>query len=191
MCNFRSMHRALLGAFLTAAAFVSAQAAHAQMKVGVVSLPQLAEESPQAKQIQLALENEFKPKQREIVTQEKELKAREEKFTRDSAVMSESERSKAERDLRDAQRDLARRKNEFMEDVNARRQEEINKLQKLLYTEVQAYARAQGFDLVMGDGVIFAKDTINITPGVLNAMKAKAPAAAAPAAQSKPAEKKP
>jgi outer membrane protein len=184
------MHRALLGALLGAAALVSIPAAHAQMKVGVVSLPQLAEQSPQAKQLAQSLEDEFKPRQREIVTQEKELKAREEKFTRDSAVMSESERTKAERELREAQRELARKKNEFVEDLNVRRNEELQRLQKALVQEVQAYARAQGFDLVMGDGVIFAKDSINITPGVLSAMKAKAPAATAPAAQPKPAEKK-
>lgn len=184
-------NRDLLSVLSIAGALLCAPAASAQMKVGVVSLPQLAEESPQTKQAMQALENEFKPKQREIVTQEKELKAREEKFTRDSAVMSEAERSRAERDLRDAQRDLARRKNEFIEDFNARRQEELNKLQKALVAEVQAYARAQGLDLVIGDGVLFAKDSINITPAVLNAIKAKAPAAAAPATTPKPADKKP
>ncbi len=192
MSNFPMTYKGLLGALLTLAALVAAPATHAQIKVGVVNLSQLAEESPQAKQAMVSLENEFKPRQREIVTQEKEFKAREEKFTRDSAVMSEAERSKAERELREAQRELARRKNEFVEDVNVRRNEELQRLQKALVLEVQTYARAQGYDLVMSDGIIFAKDAFNITPGVLTAMKAKAPAAPAPAAATpKPAEKKP
>ncbi len=192
MSNFPTTQKGLLGALLTLAAMIAAPAAHAQLKVGVVNLQQLAEESPQAKLAMTSLENEFKPRQREIVTQEKEVKAREEKFTRDSAVMSESERGKAERELRDAQRELVRRKNEFVEDVNVRRNEELQRLQKALVLEVQTYARAQGYDLIMSDGIIFAKDAFNITPGVLTAMKSKGPAAPAPAAATtpKPAEKK-
>lgn len=180
-------------AALAAVAFlVVSPAALAEIKVGVVSIAQLIEESPQAKTSMQALEDEFKPRQREIVNQQKELKTREEKFTRDSAVMSETERSRAEKDLRDTQRELARKQNEFMEDLNVRRNEELGRLQKSLLAEVQSFARAQGYDLVVGEGVLYAKETINITPAVLTAMKAKAPAGAAPAAAPKPpAEKKP
>lgn len=187
MCNVRMMVR-VLG--LVAASVAVSPVALAEIKIGVVSIPQLIEESPQAKVAMQALEDEFKPRQREIVNQQKELKAREEKFTRDSTVMSETERSRAEKDLRDSQRELARRQNEFVEDLNVRRNEELGRLQKSLLAEVQTYARAQGYDLVVGDGVLFARDTINITPAVLGAMKAKAPTAA-PAAAQKPPEKKP
>ena len=184
--------RALWGAAIMAAAGLASPAnAQAQMKVGVVSVPQLMEEAPQAKAEMQALEDEFKPRQRDIVNQQKELKAREEKLTRDSAVMSEAERGKAERELRDAQRDMARKQNEFVEDLNVRRNEELGRLQKTLLSEVQNYARAQGYDLVIGDGVLFAKDAINITPQVLSAIRAKAPAAPATAAPKPPAEKKP
>ncbi len=170
-------------------------AAHAELKIGVVSVPQLIEESPQAKSAMQALQEEFMPRRREIETQQKELKAREEKLTRDSAVMSEGERTKAEKDLRDGQRDLARRQNEYVEDLNVRRNEELGKLQRTLLQEVQAYAKAQGFDLVIGDGVLFAKEGINITPAVLGNLQARKPAPAtapaAPAPAPKPADKKP
>jgi outer membrane protein len=161
--------------------------AHAELKIGVVSVPQLIEESPQAKGAMQALQDEFMPRRREIETQQKELKAREERLTRDSAVMSEAERTKAEKDLRDGQRDLARRQNEYVEDLNVRRNEELGKLQRTLLQEVQTYARAQGFDLVIGDGVLFAKDGINITSAVLSNLQARGKTAP-PAA---PAEKKP
>jgi outer membrane protein len=162
-------------------------AAHAELKIGVVSVPQLIEESPQAKSAMQALQDEFMPRRREIETQQKELKAREERLTRDSAVMSEAERNKAEKDLRDGQRDLARRQNEYVEDLNMRRNEELGKLQRTLLQEVQTYARAQGYDLVIGDGVLFAKDGINITTAVLANLQARGKATP-PAA---PAEKKP
>jgi outer membrane protein len=178
-------------------------AAHAQLKIGVVSVPQLIEESPQAKGAMQALQDEFMPRRREIENQQKELKAREDKLTRDSAVMSEGERSKAEKDLRDGQREMQRRQNEYVEDLNVRRNEELGKLQRTLLQEVQTYAKAQGFDLVVGDGVLYAKDNLNITPAVLSNLQAHSksapaaapaapkPAATPPATTPKPAEKKP
>jgi outer membrane protein len=187
------MYRKLL--WLAALAVGVSSTAHAELKIAVVSVPQLIEESPQAKGAMQALQDEFMPRRREIETQQKELKAREEKLTRDSAVMSEAERSKAEKDLRDGQRELQRRQNEYVEDLNVRRNEELGKLQRTLLQEVQTYAKAQGYDLVLGDGVLFAKEGINITPAVLGnlqAHKGAAPAApAAPATQPKPADKKP
>jgi outer membrane protein len=187
------MYRKLL--WLAALAVGVSATAHAELKIGVVSVPQLIEESPQAKGAMQALQDEFMPRRREIETQQKELKAREEKLTRDSAVMSESERTKAEKDLRDGQRELQRRQNEYVEDLNVRRNEELGKLQRTLLQEVQTYAKAQGFDLVIGDGVLFAKEGINITPAVLGNLQARgkgaAPAATPAATTPKPAEKKP
>jgi outer membrane protein len=185
------MSRKLL--WLAALAVGVSSTAHAELKIGVVSVPQLIEESPQAKSAMQALQDEFMPRRREIEAQQKELKTREEKLTRDSAVMSEPERTKAEKDLRDGQRELQRRQNEYVEDLNVRRNEELGKLQRTLLQEVQTYAKAQGFDLVIGDGVLFAKEGINITPAVLGNLQArKGPAPAAPAAPApKPAEKKP
>ena len=193
MIGIGDMYRKLL--WLAALAVGVSATAHAELKIGVVSVPQLIEESPQAKGAMQALQDEFMPRRREIETQQKELKAREEKLTRDSAVMSESERTKAEKDLRDGQRELQRRQNEYVEDLNVRRNEELGKLQRTLLQEVQTYAKAQGFDLVIGDGVLFAKEGINITPAVLGNLQARgkgaAPAATPAATTPKPAEKKP
>jgi outer membrane protein len=164
-----------------------------QLKVGVVNVRQLLEEAPQYKAAMTALENEFKPRQKEIETQQKEYKAREDKLQRDGAVMAEAERAKAERDLRDRQRELVRRQNEFLEDLNVRRNEELGKLNKTLLQEVQTYAKAQGYDLIVGDGVLFAKDSLNVTSAVIASLRGKAPAAAPAAGTTppKPAEKKP
>lgn len=177
---------ALLAALLGLGSMGVLQAA--ELKVGVVEVRRLMEESPQARAATRAIEDEFGPRKRELENQQKEYKAREEKLQRDAAVMSETERSKAERDLRESQRDLQRRASEFQEDLNQRQNEEIGRMQSTLLTEVQAYAKAQGFDLVIGDGVLFAKDAINITSAILSALDAKAkpaPGAQKPAAPAK------
>jgi outer membrane protein len=156
----------------------------ADLKIGFVNYQKLLEESPQAKGAATALEAEFGPKQRELVNLQKSLKDKSDKLQRDGAVMSEAERAKAERELNDGQRELSRRANELQEDINLRRNEEIGKINRVLLGEVQTYAKANGYDLVLSDGVAYAADAVDITAQLLNALKAKAPAAPA-AAQPK------
>ncbi|HEY0943075.1 MAG TPA: OmpH family outer membrane protein [Steroidobacter sp.] len=159
-----------LGGML-AAPLASAQS---QLKIAVVNVPRLLEEAPQAKTAMQALQDEFSPRQREMAAQQKDLKAKEEKLQRDGAVMAENERRNAEKELREGQRDLARKQNEYVEDLNVRRNEELGKLQRSLLQEVQAYARSSGYDLVVGDGVLFVNEQLDITPQVLSALQARA-----------------
>lgn len=175
-------------------------AAHADLKIAVVNVPRLLEEAPQAKTAMQALQDEFAPRQRGIVATQKDLKAKEEKLTRDGAVMAENERRNAEKDLRDGQREMQRKQNEYVEDLNLRRNEELGKLQRSLLQEVQTYARGASYDIVVGDGVLYVNESMDITAQVLSALTARfkasggvapKPAAAAPAAPKPAAPPKP
>lgn len=166
----------------------------AEVKIGVVDYARLFEESPQAKALKDALTAEFSPRLQALVNQEQALKARNDKFQKDSATMTADQKSKAEKELRDGIRDLERKKAELQDDSNAKRQEEMNKLQRTLIIEVREYAKAQNYDVVLADGVIYNTPTVDITGAVLQALQARAgkPAAGAPAnapAPAKPAAK--
>lgn len=160
-------------------------AVHAEIKIGVVNVPKLLEEAPQAKAAMQALQDEFAPRQRAIVAQQKDLKAKDEKLQRDGAVMAENERRNAEKELRDGQRDMQRTQNEYVEDLNLRRNEELGKLQRSLLQEVQNYARKSNYDLVVGDGVLYVNESMDITAQVLNALQQNFKGGAKPAT-SKP-----
>jgi outer membrane protein len=148
-----------------------------EIKIGVVNVTALMEQAPQAKQAMDALQEEFAPRQRTILAKQKELEDLNEKVNRDLAVMGESERRNAEKELRDLQREVARMQNEFREDLNLRRNEELGNLQRSLLKEVQDYAESSDFDLVVGDGVLYASSAVNITEMVLRAMEANFQAA--------------
>ncbi len=161
---------------------VSGQAS-AEIKVGVVNFQKLLEDAPQTKTAMQALENEFAPRRRELLTMQNDLKARDEKLQKEGAVMAEADRAKAEKALRDQQREFSRKAGEFQDDASTRRNEEIGKVQRYLVTEIQGYGNAQGFDLVLGEGVFFAKTPLDITANVLAVLATKPaslPAAAAP-----------
>jgi outer membrane protein len=166
----RQMVKAVLGVALVCAFALPASAQ--DMKIGVVSLPALIERAPQTKIAMDALQEEFAPRQREFLAKQKEFEELTTKAQKDFAVMGETERRNAEKDLRDLQREVTRLQNEFREDLNLRQNEEYGVLQRSMLKEVQDYAQAQGYDLIVGDGVLFASNAVNITEAVLRAVEA-------------------
>jgi outer membrane protein len=179
--------KVFLSTALLAACLVST--AQAEIKIGVVNYARLMQDSPQAKLALDGIRTEFAPREREIQTTGASLKAREEKLQKDAATMTEVQRAAAEKELRDGYRDLQKKQSEVQDDFNARRNEEMSRLQRTLVEEVQVYAKAQSYDLVLADGVIYATGGIDITTAILGALQAKrggAPAAAAPAPRPAP-----
>lgn len=163
--------RAVMGIALV---LVFALPAGAQdLKIGVVSLPALIERAPQTKISMDALQEEFAPRQREFLAKQKEFEDLSAKAQKDFAVMGETERRNAEKDLRDLQREVTRLQSEFREDLNLRQNEEYGVLQRAMLKEVQDYAQAQGYDLIVGDGVLFASNAVNITEQILRVVEAK------------------
>ena len=184
-----SFRKVILGS-LVAAAFT--MPATAEVKVGVVEFAKLFDQSPQAKAVEAGLNAEFQPRQQQLKAQEQAWKTRMEKHQKDLATMTADQRTKAEKELRDSARELERKQAELNDDSNAKRQEETNKLQRMLIEEVRTYAAAQKFDLVIAGGVLYVNPTIDITAAVLDSLKARAlkPAAGAGAAPA-PAPKPP
>jgi outer membrane protein len=185
-----SFRKVFLGSLI--AATFAIPAAAAEIKVGVVDIAKLFEESPQAKVVQDGLRAEFGPRLQQLVAQEQALKTRNDKYQKDLATMAADQRTKAEKDLRDSARELERKKAELQDDSNAKRQEEMNKLQRLLFGEVRDYAKAQNYDIVIAEGVLYATPTVDITAAVLQLLQSRAPKPAAGAAPTtNPAPAKP
>ena len=140
--------------------------AMADLKVGVVNYGRLMQDSPQAKAAEDAIRAEFATRQSDMQRQQASLKAKEDKLQKD------------------ANRDLARKAQEMQDDFNARRNEEMTRLQRSLLEEVNAYGKAQGYDLVLAEGVIYATNSLDITPAILTALQSrKGGGAAKPAAK--------
>ena len=152
---------------------LAAGQAGAEVKMGYVNFQKLLEEAPQTKSAMQSLENEFGPRRRELMTMQTDLKAKEDKLQKESAVMAESDRANAEKTFRDQQREFSRKAGEFQDDASTRKNEELGKVQRFLFQEIQTYANAQGYDLVLGDGVLFAKPPLDITAAVLAQLQTK------------------
>lgn len=156
--------------FLATLAAGAANAQSANLKIGIVNVAQLLQEAPQAKAVEGKLQEEFGPRQREITAMRQRLQTQTETFQRDAPVMGEAERLNLERQIRDAQRDLQRAENEYVEDLNVRRNEELGNLQRVFIQQVQNYARSAQYDLILTDALYFSQG-VDITPQVLAALQ--------------------
>jgi|TARA_B110000914_G_scaffold222688_1_gene236672 outer membrane protein len=164
-------------ALITLSILTTVAVAAEPMKIGVVNAQRLLGESPQAKAAQRVLEDEFSPVQAEMVVLQNAFKAKQEKLQRDIDVMSADERRNAERDLQNDQRNLQRRANELNEDFELRRDEMLGRMQQDLFSEIQRYANENGYDLVLGDGVLYMGGSLDITDEVLKGLEARFKAA--------------
>lgn len=152
----------------------SAAAYSQEYKIGVVNAVRVLEQSPQAKKTSALIENEFSPRDKQLVAEQKALKALEDRLAKDAAIMSETERKNLERDIINKRRDLKRSEDEFREDLTFRRNEELAKIQNEIINAIQIVARDNNFDLVLSDGVIFASSKMDMTNMVIQYLTEKA-----------------
>lgn len=169
------MSGGLVAVLALAGALAAATPARAAgLRIAVVNYGELLQESPQAKAAVAALRAEFEPKQRSLQAEANELKAREDTLKKNEATMTQDQRDQAELDLRERYQDLSRKQSEIQDDVNTRRNQLMSELQHTLVQVVQNYARRQGYNLVLADGVIYSDATLDITPAILSALKSQA-----------------
>ena len=89
--------RALLFICILLTSFTFVQTVTAkELKIGVVDIQKILEESPQAEAARNTLQSEFAPRDEELKNNQEKIRKLEEQLARDGAIMSESERSKLE-----------------------------------------------------------------------------------------------
>jgi outer membrane protein len=140
-------------------------------KLGAINAMRVLEQSPQADRARATIEQEFAPRDKQLVAKQKDLKAMEDKLAKDSAIMSQTERSNLERDIINKKRDLKREQDEFRDDFNFRRNEEFAKIQKDIVDAIQKVAKENNYDIVLSDGVIYASPKADISELVIEYLK--------------------
>ncbi len=143
----------------------------ADTKIGFVNGTRLVEESPQAQAAAERIKKEFEPRQQEILEAQQQLRDREERFLKDSAFMSATEKQKKQREIVSTQRELKLKDTELREDFTIRRNQEMAKVWEVLREAIQAYAKDQNFDLILFEGVSYASPKVEVTDAVLKRLK--------------------
>lgn len=146
--------------------------AQVPLKIGFVNASIILEKAPQAEEARKRLEEEFDERDLALVEAQKFVRELEDRLIDEGSDMSDGDRRKLEREIRNQKRDLKRMEEEFKEDFNLRRNEELGKLQRLVYEAIVSLAKAEEFDLIVNqDSVIFASQRVDVTEKVLERLQ--------------------
>lgn len=155
----------LLAATLPAAALAQSP------KIGYVDVPYLIDNSPQAREASTQLEEEFGAAQQQLQEKQQDYQRLQQKLQKDGLVMSESERQEIEQQMRDLKRDIQRDEETFREELNIQRNDAFKRVRNAVMQAVQNLAADEGYDLVVGQGALYASDAVDLTERVLERMK--------------------
>ena len=158
----------VLGLFVLAAP-VQAQ----EFRLGFVSLDRIIKEAVPAKAAQAKLEQEFSKREKELQELGANLKGLNEKLEREALTLSDSERVRRQKQLMEQDRDFQRKRREFQEDLNARRNEELQQVFERANKVVKQVAEAEKYDLILQEAV-YVNPAHDITDKVIKARNAAA-----------------
>lgn len=148
--------------------------AQEDITIGVVNMARVLKESPQGQAVREQLQKEFSGRKQDLVAEQTKLNGMKKRMEKDAAVMSQSEGQKLQSRISRLQRDLQRDEETFKEDFQYQRNQELAKAQEEIVKAVQTIAKKNGYDLVLGRGVLHASNQVNITEQVIKYLKGSA-----------------
>ncbi len=149
-------------------------AAHAQeVRLGFVSTDRVLKEASTAKAAQTKLEQEFSKREKELVDQGANIKSMADKFEREAPTLPETQRQARQKQLLEQDRDFQRKRREFQEDLNARKNEELQLVIQRANKVIKEIAVAEKYDFVFQDAV-YVNPKHDITDKVIKALNAPA-----------------
>lgn len=163
--------RTLLLGLLFVFAMVFSATAAAELRIAVVNVSKVVREAPQSQAARKRMESEFSSRRARLEKMQEKLIADAERLKRDGAVMSAEARDKLEEDIRSQRRDLNRLQQEYNEDVALKEKEELKSLREDILTVINKVAEEQNYDLIIGDGVIYASDQVDLTQTIIGRLQ--------------------
>jgi outer membrane protein len=146
-----------------------------ELKIGYVNSEKVLREAAPAKAAQTKLETEFGRREKELNDQAARLKAAADKLDKDGPTLSEAEKTRRQRELIEQDRDLQRKRREFQEDLNQRKNEELASIVERANRAIRQIFEAEKFDLILQDqAVVMAGPRVDITDKVIRVLNGPA-----------------
>ena len=139
-------------------------------KIGFVNTARVLKEAPQARKVEERLKAIFEPREAQLKGERQEILTLEDQLKSDSELSSNARR-KLEREIRLKVSQLKFLEQEFREDQNLRRNEEIRNLQKVISNVLKMQGDNGKFDLILTEGVSYVSDQIDITAQTIEMLK--------------------
>ena len=143
-------------------------------KIGFVNTARVLKEAPQARRVEERLKAEFEPREAQVREKREEILGIEDQLKSVDKSISATSRRKLEREIRLKVSQLKFLEQEFREDQNLRRNEEIRELQQVIASVLKQLGDSEKFDLILTEGVSYVSDQIDITTQIIEMLKQQA-----------------
>jgi len=147
----------------------------AEGKFGFVNTERIMRDSVPAQRAQKKIEGEFTKRDQELTRLAEQLKRMQEDLEKNSMTMAEAARRIKEREISELDRDFQRKRREFQEDLNQRRNEELAQVLEQANRAIRLIAEQEKYDIIFQDAV-YANPRIELTDKVIKALEGKPPA---------------
>ena len=161
---------AVVATALLALAGAGAQAQ--ELKIGYVNSDRVLRDAVPAKAAQAKLEAEFSKREKDLTDAGNRLKAASDKLDKDGPTLAEADRVRRQRELVDQDRELQRKRREFQEDLNQRKNEELGAVLERTNRVIKQIFETEKYDLILQEAV-FWSPKVDITDKVIKALNAQ------------------
>ena len=144
-----------------------------EVKLGYVSTDRVLKEASTAKVAQTKLEQEFSKREKELTDLGASVKSMAEKFDKDAPTLAEAQRLTRQKQLLDQDREFQRKRREFQEDLNSRKNEELQQVIARANKVIKDIAVAEKYDFIFQDAV-YVNPKLDMTDKVIKALNASA-----------------
>jgi outer membrane protein len=142
-----------------------------EIRIGFINTDRIFKEANTAKQAQSKLEQEFSKREKDLESSGNALKSAVEKFEREAPTLSESQRISRQKQLGEQDREFQRKRREFQEELNARKNEEFQQVLERANRVIKQVAETEKYDLVLQEAV-YINPKHDITDKVLKVINA-------------------
>jgi len=145
--------------------------APAAAKVGYVDMKRLLDNAPQVVAGREKLSKEFAPRDASLKADEKRLDDLRERQQREAATMATTDADTLKREIDALDRSIKRNREAMRNDLKSRSDQELDKSWREINDAVVAFAREQGYDIIVPSPVVYASARVDITDQVLERLR--------------------
>jgi outer membrane protein len=127
----------------------------------------IIEQAPQALAASKALEQEFSQRDNNLRSAAASIQELEKSYQNDSAIMSADQKKKVEDQIVQLKRKFQFDQQSVNQDLQKRRQQVLQELQKTISIVIRKYGEEQGYDFIFTEGVAYASEEVDITDEIL------------------------
>jgi outer membrane protein len=140
--------------------------------IGVVNMRQIFDSSPQIKKINEQLNKQYSPERDKIVAMGKSLQDNINKLQKNQAVMDKKSLDSLRDTIAKQEQDLRMQQAQFQQTLFAAQNKAMNDFMDKITVAVKQIAADKKLDLVLPqNSLLYAKDSMDITADVTNALK--------------------